>query len=658
MNKNSTLHTSHKQSCCDEDTAHPPHEHAHNHNHDGGTKSIFIRALLSFVILAIALFFDHYLHPMWFDGWRRVLWYVAAYLPVGFPVLKEALESIKHGDVFSEFFLMGIATIGAFAIAQYPEAVAVMLFYYLGEGFQTMAIARGKKSIQTLLDQRPDEVTILEGEQPITKAAQKVEIGNIILLKPGEKLALDGVLISERAAFDTASLTGESLPVVKTNGEQVLAGMVNQNSSAQVEVTQRYQDSKLSKIIELISDAAKQKAPTELFIRRFARIYTPIVVALAIAITIMPYFFLPDYQFSNWLYRALVFLVISCPCALVISIPLGYFGGIGAGSRHGILFKGSNYLDILAQIDHVVLDKTGTLTQGRFKVQEIFIKPEFDREDTLKLINVLESHSTHPVATAIHEYVGKPDATIKFENVEEIPGHGLRAFFNGKEILVGNFKLLHKFKISYNSELENLEGTVITIAIAGKYAGCLTIFDKIKPDAATAILQLQKMNIGVSMLSGDRDSVVQRVAKTLKIPDAYGGLLPEDKINKTQAIKDQKGRVAFVGDGFNDAPVLALSDVGLAMGGLGSDAAIESADVVIQDDKPSKIPIAIKIGKKTKQIVWQNITLAFLVKAAVLLLGAGGIATMWEAVFADVGVALLAILNALRIQYTHFKAKP
>jgi len=615
---------------------------------------MFLPALISLVLLLAGIAMDNWFTQTWFTDWVRIIWYVVAYIPVGLPVIKEAIQSIGKGEVFSEFFLMSIATIGAFAIGEYPEGVAVMLFYAVGEVFQTMAVSRAKANIKSLLDQRPDEVTVLRNNEPQTVKAETVNIGEIIQLKAGEKLGLDGELLSETASFNTSALTGESKPDTKNKGETVLAGMINLNTVSQVKVTTAYTDSKLSKILELVQNATSQKAPTELFIRKFAKIYTPIVVFLAVAICLVPYFFVADYQFKEWLYRALVFLVISCPCALVISIPLGYFGGIGAASRNGILFKGSNFLDALSNIQNVVMDKTGTMTEGVFKVQEVVFNPAFDKDEMLKMVNILESHSTHPVATAIHEYVGKPDNTIRLENTEEIAGHGLKSTVNGKDLLVGNFKLMNKFGIQYDLDPNSIVYTTIAVAYDNKFVGYITIADSIKEDAQQTIDLLHKLNIKATMLSGDKSTVVKYVAEELGIDNAFGDLLPEDKVNRVKEIKAKNESVAFVGDGVNDAPVVALSDVGIAMGGLGSDATIETADVVIQDDKPSKIPMAINIGKQTKKIVWQNIGLAFGVKAIVLVLGAGGLATMWEAVFADVGVALLAILNAVRIQRMKF----
>lgn len=640
------------------------HQDDDGHDHSGEEKNsnwkLFLPSIISFGLLLVGIFLDNYLKTNWFVGWVRFGWYVVAYLPVGLPVLQEAFGSIKKGEFFSEFLLMSIATIGAFSIGEYPEGVAVMLFYAIGEIFQTLAVRRAKGNIKALLDQRPDEVTLIENNQTKTVKADTVGLGKVIQLKPGEKLALDGELISETASFNTAALTGESKPDTKTKGEKVLAGMINLNTVALVRVTTAYSDSKLSKILEMVQNATAQKAPTELFIRKFAKIYTPIVVFLALAICLLPIAFVENYEFKNWLYRALVFLVISCPCALVISIPLGYFGGIGAASKSGILFKGSSFLDTIANVQNVVMDKTGTMTEGVFKVQSPQTasadRPEggLIPNEILKLVNALESKSTHPVATAIHEYVGKIDPSIALENVEEIAGQGLKATVNGKELLVGNFKLMDKFAIPYDIDPSSIVYTLIAIAYDKKFVGYLTIADSIKEDAQEAVNQLKSLGIKITMLSGDKSSVVKLVADKLGINNAFGDLLPEDKVNKIRAIKAKNETVAFVGDGVNDAPVVALSDVGIAMGGLGSDATIETADVVIQDDKPSKIAMAINIGKQTKRIVWQNIGLAFSVKAIVLVLGAGGLATMWEAVFADVGVALLAILNAVRIQNKTF----
>lgn len=648
------LVSKHKES---DEHNHDEHSDNDGHDHSSANESIikmFLPSIISLVILLMAIAFDNYVKPLWFQGWIRIIWYVIAYIPVGIPVLKEAVHSIRKGEIFSEFLLMSIATIGAFSIGEFPEGVAVMLFYSIGEVFQTLAVQRAKANIKTLLDQRPDEVTILKNNEAVVVKAESVAISDIIQLKPGEKLGLDGELISENASFNTAALTGESKPNTKTKGDVVLAGMINLNTIAQVKVTTEYTDSKLSRILELVKNATTQKAPTELFIRKFARIYTPIIVLFALAICLLPMIFIEDYTFHTWLYRALVFLVISCPCALVISIPLGYFGGIGAASKNGILVKGSNFLDILASVQNVVMDKTGTMTEGVFKVQDVVFNSEFNKDEILQLVNAIESRSTHPVATAIHNYVGRVDATIQLEDVEEISGHGLKATTQNKELLVGNFKLMDKFNIKYEIDPTKIVYTLIAISYDKKYVGYITIADSIKKDAQMAIDKLRNLKVATTMLSGDKTTVVKFVADKLGITNSYGDLLPEDKVNKVNELKEKKETVAFVGDGVNDAPVVALSDVGIAMGGLGSDATIETADVVIQDDMPSKIPMAIHIGKKTKRIVWQNITFAFAVKAVVLILGAGGLATMWEAVFADVGVALLAILNSVKIQKMKF----
>ena len=628
-------------------------------NHVEENKSLFqmfLPAVISLILLLTGIILDYNFDQTWFKGWIRVGLYIVAYIPVGFPVLKEAFLSIKEREVFSEFLLMSIATIGAFAIGEYPEGVAVMLFYTIGEVFQNLAVARAKTNIKSLLDQRPDEVTLIVDNKSKVVKATTVNIGDIIQLKAGEKLGLDGILISESSSFNTAALTGESKPDTKSKGDVVLAGMINMNTVSRIEVNTAYSDSKLSKILELVQNATAQKAPTELFIRKFAKIYTPIIVALAVIICFLPYFFVEPYVFNQWLYRALIFLVISCPCALVISIPLGYFGGIGAASRNGILFKGSNFLDLLASVKNVVMDKTGTMTEGVFEVKDFYFNDDSRKDEVLKLVNALEHKSTHPIATAIHKYVGEVNSKIEFSNVEEIAGKGLKGEINGKTLLAGNFKLLDQFNIKYDSKVENEVNTLLAIAFDNQYVGYLTIADKIKEDAQITVDLLKSMKIEITMLSGDKANVVKNVADQLGISNSFGDLLPEDKVNKIKEIKAKGNIVAFVGDGVNDAPVVALSDIGIAMGGLGSDATIETADVVIQDDMPSKIPMAINIGKQTKKIVWQNIILAFTVKAIVLTLGAGGLATMWEAVFADVGVALLAILNAIRIQKMSFKS--
>lgn len=615
---------------------------------------LFTPAIISLILLGLGLVFDHWKAPEWYTKYVRLTLYIIAYLPVGLPVLYDAFKSIRKGDVFSEFLLMSIATLGAFAIGVYPEGVAVMLFYTVGELFQHFSVNKAKSNIQSLLDQRPDKVTVIEDGVAKEIKAEDVEVDSTIQLKPGEKLGLDGELLTDNATFNTSALTGESVPEEKTKGETVLAGMLNLKKVTQVRVTAAYTDSKLSRILELTQNAAHHKAPTELFIRKFSKIYTPIVVALAVGLCFIPYFFLENYVFQDWLYRALIFLVISCPCALVISIPLGYFGGIGAASRNGILVKGGNFLDALAKMGIIVFDKTGTLTEGVFKVQEVTFNSKFNQEKILKMVNVLEQQSSHPIASAIHDYLGSIDKTIELKETEEIAGLGLRSKVDGKELLVGNFNMMEEYNISRDVDPQEIDSTTIAVAYDKQFAGYITVADKIKEEASTVIEDLKAMKVNSILLSGDKATVVNAVADTLNIKSAFGELLPEDKYNKVKEIKTKNDTVSFVGDGVNDAPVIALSDVGIAMGGMGSDATIESADVVIQDDNLSKIPQAIKIGKKTKRIVWQNILLALGVKGIVLLIGAFGIATMWEAVFADVGVALLAVLNAVRIQKMEF----
>ena len=584
----------------------------------------------------------------------QIIPFCVAYLIVAYKTLWKAIIGIPKGDIFNEHFLMSIATIGAFLIGAYSEGVAVMLFYEVGELFQNAAVNRAKNSIKALLDIRPDRATVIRNGRTTSVSPQFIQVGEIIQIKLGEKVAMDGLLISERASFDTAALTGESKPDSKYKGEQVLAGMINLSTVVEIKVNASFQDSKLSKILQMVQDATERKAKTQLFISKFAKVYTPIVVFCAIGIAFIPYLFVSNYVFDDWVYRALVFLVASCPCALVISIPLGYFGGIGAASKNGILFKGSNYLDLMKEIDTVVLDKTGTLTKGTFKVQKVTVVENFDEKRFIKLVAALESKSTHPIALAIVEYEGKSIKNSHIQEVKEIVGHGLKGRVDGFEILAGNSRLLKKFNISYNPELDNIPETVVMVAINGEYKGLIIIADELKEDAIETLHLLHQLQLKIVMLSGDKNAVTQKVANTLGIDEAFGSLLPEDKVSKVEELKSQKRKIAFVGDGVNDAPVLALADVGIAMGGLGSDVAIETADVVIQTDQPSKIPIAIKIAKNTSHIVWQNIAFAMGVKLIILVLGAGGLATIWEAVFADVGVALLAILNAMRIQRMKF----
>ena len=633
------------------------HDHNHDHDHEHAEVNGFIAhwdILLALLILAAELIMEFGFKITLND---TVSFFVnaLAFLLAGRSVLRLGFTKAIRGDIFNEFVLMSVATLGAFYIGEYSEGVAVMVFYQIGEWFQDAAVQRAKLNIKSLLDIRPDQVTVLRNGVSSTISPSQVMLGETIQVKPGEKVALDGVLSSATASFNTAALTGESKPDTKYLGEAILAGMVNLHSVAEVEVKALFKDSKLSKILAMVQDATARKSKTQLFISRFAKVYTPIVFFLALALVFLPYFLVAQYVFNDWLYRGLVFLVISCPCALVVSIPLGYFGGIGLASRNGILFKGGNFLDVMTQVNTIVMDKTGTLTKGVFKVQQVVTKGVAE-EELIRLTAALERNSTHPVGKAVIDYcAGKDISYTSATEVEEIAGHGLRGMVEGFSVLAGNLKLLKKFNISYPAELTNIGYTIIVVALDGVYAGYLTIADEIKEDALEAVKEMQRLHLKTVVLSGDKQAVVDEVAKTLGIDDAYGDLLPEDKVKKVQALKDQGLHIAFVGDGLNDAPVIALADVGIAMGGLGSDAAIETADVVIQNDQPSKIVAAIKAGRITRNVVWQNIIMAMVVKVAVLSLGAGGMANLWEAVIADVGVALLAILNAVRIQRMHLK---
>ncbi len=648
-----------QEACCDLDEklneakVVPMHSNDDGHNHGGQEKDepgwkTHWDLLLALLILIVLLMLE-YVFKIELPKIASLIINLVAYLLAGRKVLDLAFRRSKRGDFFNEFVLMSVATIGAFVIGEYEEGVAVMVFYQIGEWFQDAAVNNAKRSIKALLDVRPDEVTVIRNGSPLVADPSIIELGETIQIKPGEKVALDGELLSENASFNTAALTGESKPDTKYKGETILAGMINLNTVAEVKVNALFKDSKLSKILEMVQDATARKSQTQLFISKFAKVYTPIVFFLAVAVCFVPYFFVSDYNFQTWFYRALVFLVISCPCALVVSIPLGYFGGIGLASRNGILFKGGNFLDVMTKVNAVVMDKTGTLTKGVFKVQQVVSK-NIEEKELVKLTSALEQNSTHPIAKAVTEYAGDITNGVKAEGVEEISGHGLKGKIDGKQILAGNVKLLKKFNVPYPAEIESIVHTIVVVAINNQYAGYITIADEIKEDAAQTVKDMHSLNIKTVMLSGDKQSVVDEVAKKIGIDEAYGDLLPEGKVEKVQKLKDEGRHIAFVGDGVNDAPVVALADAGIAMGGLGSDATIETADVVIQNDQPHKIVSAIKIGKITRSIVWQNIIMAMTVKIFVLILGAGGIATLWEAVIADVGVALLAILNAVRIQ--------
>ena len=613
---------------------------------------------LSFILLISGIIMNALELPFFREGYFSLIWYVVAYLPVGLPVMKEAWESMKDKDYFSEFTLMFVATLGAFYIGEYPEGVAVMLFYSVGELFQEKAVDKAKRNIGALLDVRPEEAAVVRDGRVIIENPQNVKVGETIEIKTGGRVPLDGMMLNEVAAFNTAALTGESVPRSIRMGEEVLAGMIVTDKVIRIKVIRPFDKSALARILELVQNASERKAPAELFIRKFARVYTPIVIGLAVLIVLLPFIYsliTPQFlfTFNDWLYRALVFLVISCPCALVVSIPLGYFGGIGAASRLGILFKGGNYLDAITKINTVVFDKTGTLTKGTFEVQSCDCESGVSEEELIRMIASVESSSTHPIAKAVVNYAGRRDIELSsVTDSKEYAGLGLEAAVNGIQVLAGNGRLLSKFQIEYPPELLSITDTIVVCAIGNKYAGYLLLSDSLKEDAKIAIQNLKALGIqNIQILSGDKQSIVSNFAEKLGISEAYGDLLPDGKVKHLEELRQHtENQVAFVGDGMNDAPVLALSNVGIAMGGLGSDAAIETADVVIQTDQPSKVAEAIKVGKLTRRIVWQNISLAFGVKLLVLILGAGGLATLWEAVFADVGVALIAIMNAVRIQ--------
>ena len=613
---------------------------------------------LSFILLISGIIMNALELPFFREGYFSLIWYVVAYLPVGLPVMKEAWESMKDKDYFSEFTLMFVATLGAFYIGEYPGGVAVMLFYSVGELFQEKAVDKAKRNIGALLDVRPEEAAVVRDGRVIIENPQNVKVGETIEIKTGGRVPLDGMMLNEVAAFNTAALTGESVPRSIRMGEEVLAGMIVTDKVIRIKVIRPFDKSALARILELVQNASERKASAELFIRKFARVYTPIVLGLAVLIVLLPFIYsliTPQFffTFNDWLYRALVFLVISCPCALVVSIPLGYFGGIGAASRLGILFKGGNYLDAVTKINTVVFDKTGTLTKGTFEVQSCNCESGVSEEELIRMIASVESSSTHPIAKAVVNYAGRRDIELSsVTDSKEYAGLGLEAAVNGIQVLAGNGRLLSKFQIEYPPELLSITDTIVVCAIGNKYAGYLLLSDSLKEDAKIAIQNLKALGIqNIQILSGDKQSIVSNFAEKLGISEAYGDLLPDGKVKHLEELRQHtENQVAFVGDGMNDAPVLALSNVGIAMGGLGSDAAIETADVVIQTDQPSKVAEAIKVGKLTRRIVWQNISLAFGVKLLVLILGAGGLATLWEAVFADVGVALIAIMNAVRIQ--------
>ena len=603
-----------------------------------------IKIIIALILFLIALIID------FGNVWINNVIYIIAYIIVGFEIVRKALRNITRGKVFDENFLMTVATIGAFGIGEFPEAVAVMLFYQVGELFQSYAVDKSRKSIANLMDIRPDYANIEKDGKLEKVDPDEVKIGDIIVVKPGEKIPLDGTVVEGKTNLDTKALTGEPMPREANIGDDVISGCINLNGLIKVKVTKEFGESTVSKILDLVENASSKKSKSENFITKFAAYYTPIVVIIAVILAIVPPLIIPDAEFSDWIYRALSFLVVSCPCALVISIPLSFFGGIGGASKMGILIKGSNYLEALANTEIVVFDKTGTLTEGDAKVQKIEAEG-ISKEELLEITALAENFSNHPIAISIKSEYNKPIDEKRIVKTQELTGRGIKATIDEKEVLVGNEKLMKEEKINYKECTD--VGTALYVAIDKKYVGYILIADSIKKDSKKAIQNLKKNGIKQTvMLTGDRKQVGEVVAKELGIDKVYTELLPDGKVEKVEELlkeKSPKGKLAFVGDGINDAPVLAISDIGIAMGALGSDAAIEAADVVLMTDEPSKIVDAIHLSKKTMRIVKENITFAILVKVIVLILSAFGLSTMWEAVFADVGVSIIAIINALRV---------
>lgn len=619
------------------------HEHEHSNDHGESNKAEYIRLGAGAALYAVAMIFK-------FSFWPELILFLVSYILVGGEVLLRALKNIGRGQVFDENFLMALATIGAFSVGEFPEGVAVMLFYQIGEMFQDMAVNRSRKSISALMDIRPDFANLKIGEDIKRVSPETVKVGDIIVVKPGEKVPLDGKIIQGESMVDTSALTGESVPREIKTGDEILGGFINKNGVLTIEVSKVFGESTVAKILDLVQNASSKKAPTENFITKFARYYTPVVVISALVLAFIPPLFISGATFSQCIYRALVFLVVSCPCALVVSIPLGFFGGIGGASKHGILVKGGNYLEALNNVEMVVFDKTGTLTKGVFKVTEINAEDKFNKEELLEIAAYAESFSNHPIAASIVKAYSKEINKESITNYNEISGNGISVEVEGKKVLAGNNKLMESNSIAYK-KVDSI-GTVVHIAVDSNYAGYIVIADEIKEDSKEAIKLLKSAGVKKTvMLTGDNKAVGEKVAKDLGLDQVYSELLPQEKVEKLEQLdseKSSKGKLIFVGDGINDAPVLARADIGIAMGGVGSDAAIEAADVVIMTDEPSKIAQAIKIAKKTRRIVMENIVFALGVKIIILILGAIGIATMWEAVFGDVGVALIAVLNAMR----------
>lgn len=620
-----------------------------SHNELIENKWALIKAVSALVLLSVGMIFEDEIHNTPYHS-AEYLIFLSAYLISGWKVLSNAARNIIKGRVFDENFLMTIATLGAVAIDEMPEAVAVMLFYVVGELFQDIAVHRSRKSVQSLLEIRPDYANIKTDGEIKKVSPTEVHPGQVIIVKPGEKIPLDGIIKEGTSFVDTSALTGETVPRSVKENEIVLAGMINKSGLLTVEVTKEFGESSISKILELVENASSKKAETEKFITTFAKYYTPVVVVGAVLLAVIPPLMFADQTFTDWIYRALVVLVISCPCALVISIPLGYFGGIGGASRKGILVKGSNYLDALTKITTVVFDKTGTLTKGEFKVTEVVTQNGFNKDEVLMFAAFAESHSNHPIAKSIVDAYGKNIDQSSIHDVQEISGKGIKASVNGKQIIVGNDNILHAENVQHDQC--NIAGSVVHIAVDTVYAGYVIISDSLKEDSQDTIRMLHERNINSVMLTGDNKTAAEDVAKKLGIKEFYYELLPEDKVKQIEKIIQKtspKSKVAFVGDGINDAPVIARADVGIAMGALGSDAAVETADIVLMTDSPLKVVDAIEVAKRTRTIVWQNIGFAMGVKIFFILLGTLGIATMWEAVFGDMGVAIIAIVNAMRV---------
>lgn len=643
-------------SCCGGHDSHDSHDHSHGIGHSHGEDLTHshgdddLNKSIKKLIASGALFLIGLISN--FSIEIKLGIFLASYLIIGSDVLLRAARNIMRGQVFDENFLMSIATIGAFIVGEYAEAVGVMLFYQVGELFQDIAVNRSRKSISDLMDIRPDYANLKVGADIKVVTPEEVKVGDLIVVKPGEKIPLDGKLIDGISTVDTSALTGESLPRDVVQGDDLLSGFININGLITIQVTKVFGESTVSKILDLVQNAGSKKAPTEKFITKFARYYTPAVVYSALAIALIPPLVIEGAVFSEWIYRALIFLVISCPCALVISIPLGFFGGIGGASKKGILIKGSNYLEALNTVDTIVFDKTGTLTKGVFNVVKIVPSEDRTEEELLETAAYAESYSTHPIGLSIIRAYKKTVDKSLIDSTEEIPGHGLKVVAGGREILVGNIKLMKMEDISYDSA--DVDGTIVHVAVDKKYAGYIVIADELKNDSKEAIKRLKDLGIKKTiMLTGDSKGTGEKIGRELGLDKIYAELLPADKVEKFEELetnKSEKSNIIYVGDGINDAPVLARADIGIAMGGLGSDAAIEAADIVIMTDEPSKIADAFNVARKTRKIVWQNIIFALGIKGIFLIMGAFGIATMWEAVFADVGVAVIAILNSMRVK--------